>query len=67
MSALRKKIEERLNELEDLLDNNIHLEDREMVEQLIQSISKFWSVLEEGDRDYLEAARYACEFQKVWK
>jgi len=67
MNALTKKIEERLKELEDLMDNNIHLEDRLQVEQLIQSITKFWSVLEEGDRDYLEAARYACEWQKVWK
>ena len=67
MNTLRKKIEERLDELQDLLDNNIHLEDRELVEELIQSISKFWSVLEEGDRDYLEAARYAVEWQKVWK
>jgi Holliday junction resolvase RusA-like endonuclease len=67
MSALRKKIEDRLKELEDLLDNNIHLEDDEQVLELIQSISKFWSVLEEGDRDYIDAARYACEFKKVWK
>jgi hypothetical protein len=67
MNTLRKKIEERLNELEDLLDNNIHLEDRELVEELIASISKFWSVLEEGDREYIEAAKYACEFKKVWK
>jgi cell shape-determining protein MreC len=67
MSTLRKKIEQRLNELEDLMDNNIHLEDRLQVEELIQSISKFWSVLDEGDRDYIEAARYACEWQKVWK
>jgi len=67
MNTLYKKIEARFVELEDLLDNNIHLEDRDQVEQLIKSISKFWSILEEGDRDYIEAARYACEFQKVWK
>jgi len=67
MNTLYKKIEARFAELEDLLDNNIHLEDRDQVEQLIQNIAKFWSILEEGDRDYIEAARYACEFQKVWK
>lgn len=67
MNTLYKKIEARFVELEDLLDNNIHLEDRDQVEQLIQNIAKFWSILEEGDRDYIEAARYACEFQKVWK
>lgn len=67
MSELRKKIQTRLVNLEDLMDNNIHLKDQEHVLELIQSISKFWSVLEEGDRDYLEAARYACEWQKVWK
>jgi len=67
MNQLRKKIENRLKELELLMDNNIHLEDQEQVLQLIQSISKFWNILEEGDRDYLEAARYACEWQKIWK
>jgi cell shape-determining protein MreC len=67
MNTVQKKIEQRLNELEDLMNNNIHLEDRLQVEQVIQSITKFWSVLNEGDRDYVEAARYACEFQKVWK
>jgi len=67
MSELRKKIQTRLVNLEDLMDNNIHLKDQEHVLELIQSISKFWSVLEEGDRDYLEAARYACEWQKLWK
>ena len=67
MNTLYKKIEARFAELEDLLDNNIHLEDRDQVEQLIQNIAKFWSILEEGDRDYIEAARYAVEFQKVWK
>ena len=67
MNTIQKLIKERLDELQDLLDNNIHLEDRELVEQLIQSVSKFWSILEEGDREYIEAARYACEFQKVWK
>lgn len=67
MNTIQKLIKERLDELEDLLDNNIHLEDSEQVEELIASVTKFWSVLEEGDRDYLEAAKYACEFKKVWK
>lgn len=67
MSALREKIETKFVELEQLMDNNVHLEDRDQVKQLIESIAKFWNVLEEGDRDYLEAARYAIEFKKVWK
>jgi hypothetical protein len=67
MNTIQKLIKERLDELQDLLDNNIHLEDSEQVEELIASVTKFWSVLEEGDRDYLEAAKYVCEFKKVWK
>jgi hypothetical protein len=67
MNTIQKLIKERLDELQDLLDNNIHLEDSQQVEELIASVTKFWSVLEEGDRDYLEAAKYACEFKKVWK
>jgi hypothetical protein len=67
MNTIQKLIKERLDELQDLLDNNIHLEDSQQVEELIASVTKFWSVLEEGDRDYIEAAKYACEFKKVWK
>jgi hypothetical protein len=67
MNTIQKLIKERLDELQDLLDNNIHLEDSQQVEELIASVTKFWSVLEEGDREYIEAARYACEFKKVWK
>jgi len=66
MNALRKKIDYRLNQLQDFMDNNIHLEDPQQVLELIKSITKFWSILEEGDRDYVESARFAVEFQKTW-
>ena len=57
----------RLDELQELLDNQIHLKDPERVSDCIDSISKFWSVLEEDQKDYIQCATYAVEKQIEWK
>ena len=33
---------------------------------IMNSISKFWSVMSEEDQDYLSAARYALSERQVW-
>lgn len=64
---LREKIETRLNSLQNYLENNYHLENPTEVEELIDSISKFWTVLNEDDKEYIQSARYALEHKKDWK
>ena len=67
MSDLRKKITSRMDELEDLMNENTHISEPGRVDEMISSVSKFWSVLSEEDRDYLQAARWAMEEKQIWK
>lgn len=64
---LREKIEQRLIALTHWMDSGYHLKNPEEVDALIDSISKFWSVLNEDDKEYIQAARYAIENQQDWK
>jgi hypothetical protein len=34
--------------------------------EIIASITKFWTVLGDEDRDYLNAAKFALEEQRPW-
>jgi hypothetical protein len=55
MSAIRQKIEARLDELEALMKAGNYAE----AEELIPSIAKFMSVLTEEQRDLLNTVRFA--------
>jgi hypothetical protein len=63
---LKDKINTRMDELEHMMDSNHHLKDAEAVSNHISSISKFWSILSEEDKDYIEGAKFAIEEKKVW-
>ena len=67
MSDLRTKINLRLDELEDMMNNNQHLTEPELVSEKADSIGKFWSVLSEEDKDYVDGVRWAIEEKVVWK
>jgi len=53
--------------LQGWMESNYHLKRPEVVEEHIRSVTKFWSVLSEEDRDYIEGARYAIEEKMEWK
>ena len=46
---------------------NYHLKNPDEVYELTTQISKFWSVLSEEDKDYVQAAQYAIEEKQEWK
>ena len=48
---LREKINHRLDTLQEMLENNEHLDKPQAAEALIHRISPFWSILSEEDRD----------------
>jgi hypothetical protein len=50
---IREKIQYRFDELESLMRVN----DIDAVERLLPSISKFYSILSEEEREYIQAAR----------
>lgn len=62
MSAIRQKIETRLDELEALMKAKNYVE----AEELIPSITKFTSVLTEEQRDFLGATRLAIAENMDW-
>jgi len=43
-----------------------HISEPDKVLEIIASITKFWSVLSDDDRDYVNAARYVLEEKLPW-
>ena len=67
MSDLKDKINKRLETLEGLMGNQKHLTDPVTVIECIESITKFWSILKDEDKDYIDCARFALEKRLEWK
>ncbi len=67
MSNLKNKINNRLDNLEQLMGNQKHLSNPELVLECIDSVTKFWSVLSDEDKDYIECANFALEKKLEWK
>lgn len=65
--SIKEKIQQRLDKLEEMMDNGSHLHASDKVSEQIESISKFWSVLDDSEKEYIQCARHALENQKEWK
>tara|TARA_B100000282_G_C31679287_1_gene465924 strand:- start:85 stop:294 length:210 start_codon:yes stop_codon:yes gene_type:complete len=64
---MKEKIKERMDVLQKMMENNIHLDDAQRVTRQIETVSKFWSILSEEDRDYIQGCQYAIEEKYRWK
>lgn len=68
---LKEKIQNRLDDLTANLESQLHLSDklanRILVEEQIESVAKFWSILDDAERDFINAARMAVEEEQPWK
>ena len=58
---LRQRITNRMNILQGWMEDNYHLRRPQVVEEHIQTIRKFWNILNEEDRDYIDGCRNAIE------
>ena len=67
MFKLQEKINSRMDQIQEWMESNYHLEHADEVYDHTLSVSKFWSVLSEEDRDYIQAAQMACEEKLEWK
>lgn len=70
MNTLRTKIKTRFDGLTAAMEAQKHLSDGEdfiEVITLIESITKFWTILSDAERDYINAVRLAVEDQKPWQ
>lgn len=63
---LLAKVKERMDQLQDWMESNYHLNHEEEVSDHIYTITKFWSVLSDEDKDYIHGARYAIEEKCEW-
>ena len=53
--------------LQGWMEENYHLKRPEVVEEHIQTITKFWSIMSDEDKDYIHGCRYAIEENMEWK
>jgi uncharacterized protein YydD (DUF2326 family) len=63
---LKQKIQDRLDQIEMLMYENYHLKNpKEMMNQTLH-VSKFWSVLSEEDRDFVQGVQSSIEEGWEW-
>lgn len=63
---IEDKIQKRMDELQRCMEHNAHLYETLYVMDLYHSVRKFWSVLSEEDRDYLQGVEYALQHNLKW-
>ena len=61
------KVKERMDQLQKWMESNYNIDNPQEVYNLTTEVSKFWSVLTEEDRDYIQAAQHAIEDKTVWQ
>lgn len=65
-STVPEKINDRMNHLQKLMEGNNHLERPEYVLDVIDSVGKFFSAMNDEDKEYLQIARSAVEQGLEW-
>ena len=67
--TLREKINQRMDILQDWMEQDYHLDRPDVVYEHTLSVSKFWSVLSEEDRDYIQGVQFAIDTESTvsWK
>jgi len=55
-----------MDHLQELMEGQAHIDRPEYVNDVIESVSKFWSVLSDEDKDYIHCARDALENKTDW-
>ena len=65
--SIRNKINNRLDDLEKLMRNQKHISNPDIVIDCIESITKFWSVLNDEEKDFVECVKYAIDTKLEWK
>lgn len=65
--ATERKIKQRMDILQDWMEENYHLKRPEVVEEHIKTVTKFWGVMQDEDKDYIEGCRFAIENKSDWK
>ena len=64
--GIKNKIEERMDLLQKIMETNDHISNKENALDAVSLITKFWSALNDEDRDYVQTAQTAIEEQLPW-
>lgn len=63
---LMKRVKERMDVLQSMMESQKHLtEDVEVINQ-ISSVMPYWSHMSDEDKDYIHACQYAIEEKTSW-
>ena len=55
-----------MDQLQNWMETNYHINNSKEVYELTKNISKFWSILSEEDKDYVQAAQDAIQNKIDW-
>lgn len=64
---LKEKIQIRLDQIEMLMNKDYHLKNPDEVYNQTLQVSKFWSILSEEDRDFIQGVQSSIEERWSWK
>jgi hypothetical protein len=67
MKNLKEKIQIRLDKIEMLMNEDFHLKNPDEVYDQTLDVSKFWSILSEEDRDFIQGVQSSIEEGWSWK
>ena len=55
-----------MDHLQKCMEGQAHIDRPEYVNDVIESVSKFWTVLSDEDKDYIHCAKDALENKTDW-
>ena len=55
-----------MNTLQKNMENGDHINNQYAVQEVINDVSKFWPILSEEDREYIQAAQQAIDEHISW-
>ena len=63
---IEQRIKSMMDHLQQLMESNAHLDRKDYVLDVIYSAEKYFTAMNEEDRDYLQIARSAVEEDITW-
>lgn len=67
MSKIQIVIKQVMDKLQDAMENNLHIEQPEVVYNLMDKAGIYFAHMTDEDKDYYQAAQYAIEERINWK
>ena len=67
MNRIYQKVTPMMDELQQMMETQVHLTDPVKVCELIDKVSLYWAHLNDEDTDYIQCALYAAEEESEWK